>query len=115
MGSGSPSPTRRMRWEGSKGTVGAGDVHFLLAEDGNPRVVGGGPRFLITFCFLRLSIIGIFHSSTGVKSFGRDNQIAHHFSIVHNICIYVLRHWPNSAYGKIFGRNDLTLVRNLFL
>lgn len=109
MGSGSPSPTRRMRWEGSKGTVGAGDVHFLVAEDGNLRVVGGGPRFWITFCFLRLAIIGIFHSPTGVKRFGRDNQI------VHNICIYVLRRWPDSAYGKIFGRNDLTLVRNLFL
>lgn len=39
MSSGSPSPTRRMRWEGSKGTVGAGVGY------GGPRVVGGGPRF----------------------------------------------------------------------
>lgn len=58
MGNGSPSPTRRMRWEGSKGTVGAGEVH------GGPRVVGGGPRFWGALGFLRLAIVGIPHSST---------------------------------------------------
>lgn len=68
MGSGSPSPTRRMRWEGSKGTVGAGEVH------GGPRVVGGGPRFWGAFGFLRLAIVGIPHSSTRVKRFGRDKS-----------------------------------------
>ncbi len=68
MGNGSPSPTRRMRWEGSKGTVGAGEVH------GGPRVVGGGPRFWEAFGFLRLAIVGIPHSSTRVKRFGRDKS-----------------------------------------
>lgn len=46
-----------MRWEGSKGTVGAGEVQVPVAEDDGLRVVGGGPRFGETFGFLRLAIV----------------------------------------------------------
>lgn len=42
LGSILPSPTRRMRWEGSKGMVGAGEVQVRAA---GPRDAGGGPRF----------------------------------------------------------------------
>lgn len=54
LGSSPPSPTRRMRWEGSKGMVGAGEVQVRA---GGPRDVGGGPRFWEIFGFLRLAIV----------------------------------------------------------
>lgn len=83
MSSGSPSPTRRMRWEGSKGTVGAREIHVPVAEDG---VGGGGPRFWGTFGFLRLAIV-----PQGLNALPEINQTAHRFSTVHSICIDILR------------------------
>lgn len=66
LGSSLPSPTRRIRWEGSKGMIGAGGVQVRAADDG--REVGGGSRFLNFFGFLRFAI---------VKPFGWDKAIVH--------------------------------------
>lgn len=107
MGSGSPSPTRRMRWEGSKGIVGAGEVHGGL---------GGEPRFWGAFGFLRLAIVGIPHSSTRVKRFGRDKSNSspllhspqHTDMYLSMCCGGVAAAGSDFAHGKTFGRNDLT-------
>lgn len=90
-----------MRWEGSKGTVGAREVQVPVAEDGR---VGGGPRFWGTFGFLRLAIV-----PQGLKALAEISQIAHHFSTVHSICFYVCAAAAGSdfAHGEIFGRSDL--------
>lgn len=104
-----PSPTRRMRWEGSKGMVGAGGVQVRAAEDG--REIGGGPRFSENF-FFRLAIV-----PQRVKPL--SNCLPPLFT-VHSAYVYVCRvgvvalsgvaasgyihSMYDSDYGEIFGR-----------